>query len=75
MNWKLYELSQQTYQNKAYAQALRPSILDDLGLVAAIKWLAEEITNLVESKFRSKDVIPPFSGNAASFIPYCPRIP
>ena len=40
---KLYELSQQTYQNiKHYAQALRPSILDDLGLVAAIKWLAEE---------------------------------
>jgi two-component system sensor histidine kinase DegS len=40
---KLYELSQQTYQNiKHYAQALRPSILDDLGLIAAIKWLAQE---------------------------------
>jgi len=44
---KLYELSQQTYQGiKHYAQALRPSILDDLGFVAAIKWLAEEIHNL-----------------------------
>ena len=44
---KLYELSQQTYQNiKHYAQALRPSILDDLGLVAAIKWLAEETHKL-----------------------------
>jgi PAS domain S-box-containing protein len=44
---KLYELSQQTYQNiKHYAQALRPSILDDLGFVAAIKWLAEEIHKL-----------------------------
>jgi len=44
---KLYELSQQTYQNiKHYAQALRPSILDDLGLVAAIKWLAAEIHKL-----------------------------
>jgi PAS domain S-box-containing protein len=44
---RLYELSQQTYQGiKHYAQALRPSILDDLGLVAAIKWLAEETHNL-----------------------------
>jgi PAS domain S-box-containing protein len=44
---RLYELSQQTYQNiKHYAQALRPSILDDLGLVAAIKWLAEEIQKI-----------------------------
>jgi two-component system sensor histidine kinase DegS len=43
---KLYELSQQAYQGiKHYAQALRPGILDDLGLVAAIKWLAEEIHN------------------------------
>jgi PAS domain S-box-containing protein len=44
---RLYELSQQTYQNiKRYAQALRPSILDDLGLVSAIKWLAEETHKL-----------------------------
>jgi signal transduction histidine kinase len=44
---KLYELSRQTYQGvKRYAQALRPGILDDLGLVAAIKWLAEEIQEL-----------------------------
>jgi PAS domain S-box-containing protein len=44
---RLYELSQQTYQNiKHYAQALRPSILDDLGLVSAIKWLAEETHKL-----------------------------
>ena len=38
-----YEISQHTYQGiKHYAQALRPRILDDLGLVAALKWLAEE---------------------------------
>ncbi|MGD2064987.1 MAG: PAS domain S-box protein [Dehalococcoidia bacterium] len=44
---KLYELSKQTYRGvKRYAQALRPGILDDLGLVAAIKWLAEEIQEL-----------------------------
>ena len=57
---KLYELSQQTYQNiKHYAQALRPSILDDLGLVAAIKWLAGEIHKLsgIEIKVKT-DTIP-----------------
>jgi len=44
---KLYETSKQTYQGiKRYAQALRPGILDDLGLLAAIKWLAEEIHKL-----------------------------
>jgi two-component system sensor histidine kinase DegS len=58
---KLYELSQQTYQGiKHYAQALRPGILDDLGLVAAIKWLAEEIHNFSEIEIHIKtDVIPP----------------
>ncbi|MFU8795872.1 MAG: PAS domain S-box protein [Dehalococcoidia bacterium] len=41
---KLYELSEQTYHGvRHYAQALRPRILDDLGLVSALKWLAEEI--------------------------------
>jgi len=57
---KLYELSQQTYQNiKHYAQALRPSILDDLGLVAAIKWLAEEIHKLSGIEIEVKtDTIP-----------------
>jgi len=40
---RLYEISQHTYQGiKHYAQALRPRILDDLGLVAALKWLAQE---------------------------------
>lgn len=40
---ELYEISQRTYQGiKHYAQALRPRILDDLGLVAALKWLAQE---------------------------------
>ena len=44
---KLYELSRQTYRSvKRYAQALRPGILDDLGLVAAVKWLAEETQGL-----------------------------
>jgi len=39
----LYEISRHTYQGiKHYAQALRPRILDDLGLVAALKWLAQE---------------------------------
>jgi len=57
---KLYELSQHTYQNiKHYAQALRPSILDDLGLLAAIKWLAEEIHKLSGIEIQVKaDVIP-----------------
>jgi two-component system, NarL family, sensor histidine kinase DegS len=40
---ELYEISQRIYQGiKHYAQALRPRILDDLGLVAALKWLAQE---------------------------------
>jgi len=58
---KLYELSQQTYQGiKHYAQALRPGILDDLGLVAAIKWLAEEIHNFSGIEIQVKtDAIPP----------------
>jgi PAS domain S-box-containing protein len=60
---RLYELSQQTYQGiKHYAQALRPSILDDLGLVAAIKWLAEETRNLSGIDVRVKtDTIPPLA--------------
>jgi PAS domain S-box-containing protein len=60
---KLYDLSQQTYKNvKRYAQALRPSILDDLGLVAAIKWLAEEIHERsgIEVEVNT-DIIPPLS--------------
>lgn len=58
---KLYELSQQTYQGiKRYAQALRPSILDDLGLVAAIKWLAEEVRRLggIEIQVQTDDLPP-----------------
>ncbi|MFP3879769.1 MAG: PAS domain S-box protein [Dehalococcoidia bacterium] len=44
---RLYDLSKQTYQGiKRYAQALRPGILDDLGLGPAIKWLAQEVENL-----------------------------
>ena len=60
---RLYELSQQTYQGiKHYAQALRPSILDDLGFVAAIKWLAEETHNLsgIDVHVRT-DTIPPLA--------------
>ena len=58
---KLYELSKQTYQGiKHYAQALRPGILDDLGLVAAIKWLAEEVHNFGGIEIQVKaDAIPP----------------
>ena len=58
---KLYELSQQTYQDiKHYAQALRPGILDDLGLVAAIKWLAEEIHNFSGIEIQVEaDAVPP----------------
>ncbi len=57
---KLYELSQHTYHNiKRYAQALRPSILDDLGLMSAIKWLAEEIHQVSGIEIRVKtDIIP-----------------
>jgi PAS domain S-box-containing protein len=60
---RLYELSQQTYQGiKHYAQALRPSILDDLGLVAAIKWLAQETHNLSGIDVRVKtDTVPPLA--------------
>ncbi|MFO7996887.1 MAG: PAS domain S-box protein [Dehalococcoidia bacterium] len=60
---KLYELSEQTYQGvKRYAQALRPRILDDLGLVPAIKWLAEEIHNFSGIKIQVKtDKIPPLA--------------
>ena len=61
---KLYELSQQTYQNiKHYAQALRPGILDDLGLEPAIKWLAQEVHNLagieVQVKIGAIPSLPP----------------
>jgi len=58
---RLYELSQQTYQGiKHYAQALRPSILDDLGLMAAIKWLAEETQKLSGIEIQvNADIIPP----------------
>jgi len=58
---KLYELSQQAYQSiRRYAQALRPRILDDLGLVPAVKWLAQELTNLTGIQVRVKtDIIPP----------------
>ncbi len=58
---RLYDLSQKTYQSiKHYAQALRPSILDDLGMVAAIKWLAEETQRLggIEIQVRT-GVMPP----------------
>ena len=57
---KLYELSQQTYQGiKHYAQALRPGILDHLGLVAAIKWLAQEIHNFSGIEIEVKtDAVP-----------------
>ncbi|MCK4354394.1 MAG: PAS domain S-box protein [Dehalococcoidia bacterium] len=58
---KLYEVSKETYQDiKRYAQALRPSILDDLGLVAAVKWLAEEIHNFSGIEIQVKtDTVPP----------------
>ena len=58
---RLYELSQQTYQGiKRYAQVLRPRILDDLGLLPAIKWLAEEIHNFSGIEIQVKtDAIPP----------------
>ncbi|OGN95381.1 MAG: hypothetical protein A2Z77_03875 [Chloroflexi bacterium RBG_13_51_36] len=58
---KLYDLSRETYQNiKHYAQALRPSILDDLGLATAIKWLAEQLHNLSGIEVRVKtDSAPP----------------
>ena len=61
---RLYELTQETYEGiKRYAQALRPRILDDLGLVPALKWLAQELTNLagikVQVEIDSIPVLPP----------------
>jgi two-component system sensor histidine kinase DegS len=58
---KLYELSQQAYEGiKRYAQALRPRILDDLGLVPALEWLAQEITKLAGIKVQVKtNTVPP----------------
>ncbi|MDY7019279.1 MAG: PAS domain S-box protein [Chloroflexota bacterium] len=60
---KLYELTQISYQGvKRYAQALRPRILDDLGLVPALKWLAQEITNLIGIKVQVEtDAMPPLA--------------
>ncbi len=58
---RLYELSHQTYQGiKHYAQALRPGILDDLGLLPALKWLAQEMNKLAGIEVQVKaDTIPP----------------
>ena len=58
---KLYELTQQTHRGiRRYAQALRPSILDDLGLVPALEWLARQLTNLTGIKVQVKTLpIPP----------------
>ncbi len=43
----LYGLSQQAYEGvKRYAQALRPRILDDLGLLPALEWLGQETNKL-----------------------------
>jgi two-component system sensor histidine kinase DegS len=60
---QLYEMSKQTYQGiKRYAQALRPGILDDLGLVPAIKWLAQEVNNLAGIEVQVRiDAIPPLA--------------
>jgi len=57
---QLYELSKQIYQGiKRYAQALRPGILDDLGLVPAIKWLAQEVNNVAGIEVQVRiDAIP-----------------
>jgi len=44
---ELYALSQQAYDGvKRYAQALRPRILDDLGLIPALEWLGQETGKL-----------------------------
>ena len=52
---KLHDLSQQAYQGiKRYAQALRPRILDDLGLLPALEWLAHEITDVTGIKVEVK---------------------
>ena len=58
---KLYELSQQTYEDlKRYAQALRPRILDDLGLVPALRWLAQELADLAKIKVQVETgTVPP----------------
>lgn len=60
---RLYELSHQIYQGiKRYAQALRPRILDDLGLIPAVKWLAEETQKFTGIEVRVQTAaIPPLS--------------
>jgi len=60
---RLYDLSKQTYQGiKRYAQALRPGILDDLGLGPAVKWLAQEVQNLAGIEVRvTIDAMPPLA--------------
>ncbi len=57
---ELYQLSQQSYEGiRRYAQALRPRILDDLGLLPAVKWLAQELTSVTGIQVRVKtDIIP-----------------
>ena len=45
-----------------YARDLRPSILDQMGLVAALNWLAEELSKELEIKTAVKaDKLPPVS--------------
>ena len=63
---KLYDLSQQAYDGiKRYAQSLRPRILDDLGLLPALEWLAQEITKLTGIKVETKTgAIPPLTPEA-----------
>ena len=60
---ELYGLSQQAYEGvKRYAQALRPRILDDLGLLPALEWLGQEASKLSGVRVEVKTMaIPPLA--------------
>ncbi|MBN2462934.1 MAG: PAS domain S-box protein [Dehalococcoidia bacterium] len=57
----IQKIANETYKSlQRYARDLRPSILDQMGLVAALNWLTEELSKELEIKTRVKaDKLPP----------------
>lgn len=58
---QLHGIADETYQSlQRYARDLRPSILDQMGLVAALNWLAEELNKDLGIRVEVKaDTLPP----------------